>query len=443
MGDMKLLPKRNRGNGAGSYEMDEMEPRDQGRRIEGAYDHRMTGNSEEMIGSDSDEEWGYCWNCDAPVRNHWETCPSLGCGVSLERDDNDEDQHRYQPRRSSSSRKSTATHSEASDDSFFPPETTTSAFGKFRPRGGSFQSPDDDTIHVDDDHHDDDQKVDYFDNMPRPQRKSSLLHGKVNNAGAESLGAVKMPDWMKLTEIRKDIINESSESDMRVHLNASELNEQEIANAKKKKRPISGNSVTTAKYTFYSFLFINLYQQFSRFANIYFLVIAALQLLTPLSPTGRYSTAAPLALVLAANMVREIWEDSKRHKDDYEVNNRVIEVIRGGRVVEELWKNLRVGDIVWVKKGTEFPADLVQLASSDDSGGSYIDTCNLDGETNLKIKSSLSLTQDARNHSQISKTRGLFEYEPPNKRLYTFVGKVKISIASHSIAHALIISGDH
>ncbi|EKX38131.1 hypothetical protein GUITHDRAFT_43842, partial [Guillardia theta CCMP2712] len=184
--------------------------------------------------------------------------------------------------------------------------------------------------------------------------------------------------------------------------------------------------VTTAKYTFYSFLFINLYQQFSRFANIYFLVIAALQLLTPLSPTGRYSTAAPLALVLAANMVREIWEDSKRHKDDYEVNNRVIEVIRGGRVVEELWKNLKVGDIVWVKKGTEFPADLVQLASSDESGGSYIDTCNLDGETNLKIKSSLSLTQDARNHSQISKTRGLFEYEPPNKRLYTFVGKVTI-----------------
>ena len=32
---------------------------------------------------DSEDEWLRCWNCDGPVRMHWEECPSLGCGGSL------------------------------------------------------------------------------------------------------------------------------------------------------------------------------------------------------------------------------------------------------------------------------------------------------------------------------------------------------------------------
>ncbi len=31
--------------------------------------------------------------------------------------------------------------------------------------------------------------------------------------------------------------------------------------------------------------------------------------------------------VVAANMVREIWEDSKRHADDRAVNNRPVEIV--------------------------------------------------------------------------------------------------------------------
>lgn len=33
-----------------------------------------------------------------------------------------------------------------------------------------------------------------------------------------------------------------------------------------------------------------------------------------------------------------------------------------------------------------FPADLVPLASSSQAGGCYVDTANLDGESNLKLK---------------------------------------------------------
>ena len=45
----------------------------------------------------------------------------------------------------------------------------------------------------------------------------------------------------------------------------------------------------------------------------------------------------PLTIVVLANMARELWEDSHRHRDDREVNRRLAEVIRGGRVDEEMW----------------------------------------------------------------------------------------------------------
>jgi hypothetical protein len=87
------------------------------------------------------------------------------------------------------------------------------------------------------------------------------------------------------------------------------------------------NMVVTAKYTTASFLPKNLFEQFSRLANVYFLLISCLQIFTPLSPTSKYSTAAPLALVLMLNMVRELWEDSARHKADEEVNSLDIYIV--------------------------------------------------------------------------------------------------------------------
>jgi hypothetical protein len=87
------------------------------------------------------------------------------------------------------------------------------------------------------------------------------------------------------------------EVQLRVHINDKDENVKEQSKAKERGFTYENNSVTTSKYTFYNFIVINLTQQFTRLANVYFLVIALLQLLTPLSPTGRYSTAAPLALV--------------------------------------------------------------------------------------------------------------------------------------------------
>ena len=50
------------------------------------------------------------------------------------------------------------------------------------------------------------------------------------------------------------------------------------------------------------------------------------------------------------------------------------------------WADLRVGDIVMVQKDTEFPADLLLLHAVQNKDVVFVDTMNLDGETNLKEK---------------------------------------------------------
>ena len=58
------------------------------------------------------------------------------------------------------------------------------------------------------------------------------------------------------------------------------------------------NRISTAKYNIFSFLPKFLFEQFHRYANVFFLAIALLQQIPNVSPTGRYTTAIPLIFIL-------------------------------------------------------------------------------------------------------------------------------------------------
>uniref|UniRef100_A0A8B9D4Z5 Phospholipid-transporting ATPase n=1 Tax=Anser cygnoides TaxID=8845 RepID=A0A8B9D4Z5_ANSCY len=158
------------------------------------------------------------------------------------------------------------------------------------------------------------------------------------------------------------------------------------------------NHVSTAKYNIITFLPRFLYSQFRRAANAFFLFIALLQQIPDVSPTGRYTTLVPLLFILAVAAVKEIIEDIKRHKADNAVNKKQTQ----GR---KFFK-VDVGDIVIIKGKEYIPADTVLLSSSEPQAMCYIETSNLDGETNLKIRQGLPLTSDIKDIESLMRLDG-------------------------------------
>lgn len=108
---------------------------------------------------------------------------------------------------------------------------------------------------------------------------------------------------------------------------------------------------------------------------------------------------------------------------DNEINNRKVKIHVGeGKFEEREWKKVKVGDIVKVEKDNFFPADLLMLSSSFPDGVCYVETMNLDGETNLKLKKSLERTVELDEDQEFSTFEGRIRCEDPNSSLYTFIG---------------------
>lgn len=186
-----------------------------------------------------------------------------------------------------------------------------------------------------------------------------------------------------------------------------------------------GNSISTTKYSFFTFLPKGLFEQFRRVANLYFLTISILST-TPISPVSPITNVLPLSLVLIVSLVKEAFEDWKRFQNDMAINNNPVEVLHDQKWETIPWKKLQVGDVVRIKQDGFFPADLLFLASTNPDGVCYIETANLDGETNLKIRKALEKTWDYLTPEKASEFKGEVQCEQPNNSLYTFTGNLII-----------------
>lgn len=143
-----------------------------------------------------------------------------------------------------------------------------------------------------------------------------------------------------------------------------------------------------------------------------------------LSPTHKLSTIVPLFVLLTATAIKEGVEDWFRHKEDKKVNSLSATTILEGNEITVPWQSLRVGQIVKVRADQQFPADLVMLQSSAASGKCYVETADLDGETNLKIRVVSNEMQDMyRAGGTVESLLGAHvECDHPNRELYSFKG---------------------
>lgn len=82
------------------------------------------------------------------------------------------------------------------------------------------------------------------------------------------------------------------------------------------------NKIKTTKYTLLSFIPKNLFEQFHRFANFYFLLIIILNFLPMINSVDKYVAMIPLVAVLSMQAAKDIVEDFSRHKNDTRVNNQ-------------------------------------------------------------------------------------------------------------------------
>ncbi|KAK3297334.1 uncharacterized protein B0H64DRAFT_431297 [Chaetomium fimeti] len=233
------------------------------------------------------------------------------------------------------------------------------------------------------------------------------------------------------------------------------------------------NLIRSSRYTVWDFLPKQLFFQFSKLANFYFLIIGILQMIPGLSTTGTYTTIGPLIAFVALSMAKEGYDDYRRYRLDKLENRSSVSVLdpegtvrreprierrvsRGffkrekpaaeaGAQATELesacaegaepgqwakveWQDLRVGDIVRLHRDENVPADIVLLHATGPNGVAFIETMALDGETNLKSKQACPLL--AKHCSSIAgmgRSEAEIVSEDPNIDLYNFEGRVTIN----------------
>ncbi|ORY23821.1 putative phospholipid-translocating ATPase [Naematelia encephala] len=281
-----------------------------------------------------------------------------------------------------------------------------------------------------------------------------------------------------------------------------------------KDRQYVSNQNVTSKYTIITFLPRNLFEQFRRVANIFFLAIAILQFFPKFSTISPGLVILPLLAVLAITAAKDAYEDIKRHQADHKINHSIVHTLGGpgyenpnpmkpkektfipgiplpkrkskkaqkkleeeaaaranglledtqgdmappeprmgggeghelsrlrsqvsnwdddpeaGDDVKELgwqrtiWEDVKVGDFVKIYENEQFPADVVIFATSEEEDVAYIETKNLDGETNLKSRHGVTGLSHLFTVEACANAHLRVDLDPPDVNMYRLNGAI-------------------
>jgi magnesium-transporting ATPase (P-type) len=166
---------------------------------------------------------------------------------------------------------------------------------------------------------------------------------------------------------------------------------------------------------------MNLFEQFHRLVNIFFLFLAIIQAIPSISPLNQTAGFVQLLFMLSITAVKQAYEDYLRHRADDEVNHRTTRTFPSNAEVE--WQSVAVGDILIVDEDCEFPCDCLLLEISGGNRRCRVDTSALDGETNHKFKTPVGIANLKNSAFEI-------EISAPAADLASFSGHISASGAT-------------
>jgi phospholipid-transporting ATPase len=205
-----------------------------------------------------------------------------------------------------------------------------------------------------------------------------------------------------------------------------------------------------------------------KFGNVYFFAISLIMYLGEVTPLyvgtiKAFSTLGVLLMMMAVSAIMAGLDDLKRHENDREINHSQAHCLVPNNIPKKLfdskaknWEDVNVGDVLIIKEDEPLPADLLPLYCSGEGGNCYVSTANLDGETNLKLKTAPSATQAKFAESEIKagkkdvekllpvvhKLSGTVVAEEPSGNIHDFKGSLTIDGSSKSLgASQLLLRG--
>jgi phospholipid-transporting ATPase len=190
------------------------------------------------------------------------------------------------------------------------------------------------------------------------------------------------------------------------------------------------NYISTTKYTLATFLPHNLFLQFQKASNCFFFLNMVIALIPGVSPVFPATTILPLVVVLAVAAIRDAFEDFGRYQSDRKANATPVDMIPEGgstAVVTKESRDVLAGDILYLKRGAEIPADCIIMSTALEDGACFVETANLDGETNLKPKQAkLALQRKFGTVASIAQLSGEVTCDAPSNSLTSWQGKVAV-----------------
>uniref|UniRef100_A0A8C5P6N5 Phospholipid-transporting ATPase n=1 Tax=Leptobrachium leishanense TaxID=445787 RepID=A0A8C5P6N5_9ANUR len=191
----------------------------------------------------------------------------------------------------------------------------------------------------------------------------------------------------------------------------------------------SDNSITTSKYNIITFIPLNLFEQFHRLANIYFLFIIILQVIPAISTVPWFAIMLPLLFLLVVRGVKDLIDDIV----SISLYNLHL-MSKKKSFCSEKWKDIQVGDIVRLQKDDFVPADLLLLYSLEPNSLCFVETADIDGETNLKFKQASMVTHKLLcTEESMAAFDGKVTCEESNSNMHSFTGTLEWNSEKYSL----------